>query len=101
MSHEYPLTMKPCFQAELLALEPRYSHQVLEKLNLLASDPRPDGSAKKRLKHVDGTIFRLRCGDFRIVYTFDLDSRIRARLKSHKRSRWLESCGSRPLGHYP
>ncbi|MBI5445712.1 MAG: UvrD-helicase domain-containing protein [Deltaproteobacteria bacterium] len=63
--------MKPTFQTEWLALPPKVSHQVLEKISLLAQDPRPDGFTKKKLKHLDGKLHRIRCGDYRIFYTYE------------------------------
>ncbi|WP_160295249.1 3'-5' exonuclease [Geobacter sp. OR-1] len=63
--------MKPTFQAEWLALPPKISHQVLEKLSLLTQDPRPDGVGRKKLKDFGGKLHRMRCGDYRIFYTFE------------------------------
>jgi len=55
----------------LLALPPKETHQVLEKINLLVQDPTPDAKVKKQLKHMNGRLHRLRSGDFRIFYTFE------------------------------
>lgn len=71
MSTGWLTTMKPTFQTEWLALPPKTSHQVLEKIGLLAQDPWPDGKIKKKLKHFGGKLHRLRCGDYRIFYTYD------------------------------
>jgi superfamily I DNA/RNA helicase/mRNA-degrading endonuclease RelE of RelBE toxin-antitoxin system len=63
-------TMKETFQAEWLALPPKESHQVLEKINLLTKDPRPDGNLKKQLTHINRQLHRLESGNYRIFYTF-------------------------------
>jgi len=64
-------TMKPSFQTEWLALPPKDSHQVLEKISLLAQDPHSDAKVKKQLKYLNGNLHRIRSGDYRIFYTFD------------------------------
>uniref|UniRef100_B8HYW2 DNA 3'-5' helicase n=1 Tax=Cyanothece sp. (strain PCC 7425 / ATCC 29141) TaxID=395961 RepID=B8HYW2_CYAP4 len=64
-------TMKPTFQTEWLALPPKESHQILEKINLLTYDPTPDAKVKKQLKYMGGKLHRLRSGNYRIFYTFD------------------------------
>jgi mRNA-degrading endonuclease RelE of RelBE toxin-antitoxin system len=54
----------------LRALSRKEEHQVLEKLKILELDPSPDGKAKKKLTHVGDDLYRLRCGDYRIFYTY-------------------------------
>jgi superfamily I DNA/RNA helicase/mRNA-degrading endonuclease RelE of RelBE toxin-antitoxin system len=71
MSTQWLTTMKPSFQVEWLALPPKESHQVLEKINLLAQDPTPDAKVKKQLKYLNGRLHRIRSGDYRIFYTFE------------------------------
>lgn len=71
MSEKWLTTMKPTFQTEWLALPPKESHQVLEKIALLATDPTPDAKVKKQLKYLGGKLHRLRCGNYRIFYTFE------------------------------
>jgi mRNA-degrading endonuclease RelE of RelBE toxin-antitoxin system len=63
--------MKPTFTTELLGLPHKETHQVLEKIKLLEQDPKPDAKVKKLLKYLDGDLFRIRSGDYRIFYTFD------------------------------
>jgi len=63
--------MKPNFQTQWLALPPKETHQVLEKIALLTQDPTPDAKVKKKLKYMDGKLHRLRSGSFRIFYTFE------------------------------
>lgn len=71
MSELWLTTIKPSFQAEWLGLPPKESHQVLEKVGLLIRDPLPDGKVKKSLKSFGGKLHRIRCGDYRIFYTFE------------------------------
>ncbi len=71
MSTEWRITQKPDFFKALLALKPKETHQVLEKINLLAQDPTPDAKVKKQLKYMNGRLHRIRSGDFRIFYTFE------------------------------
>ena len=44
--------------------------QILEKIEVLRDDPKPHGSLKKKLHGYRGDIYRLRSGDFRIIYTY-------------------------------
>ena len=70
MSGEWLLTPTSAFFTMWRALPNKESHQVLEKIKLLEQDPSPDGKAKKQLKYVNREVFRLRCGDYRIFYTY-------------------------------
>ena len=71
MTTEWRVTQKPDFFKALLALSPKETHQVLEKINLLVQDPTPDAKVKKQLKHMNGRLHRIRSGDYRIFYTFE------------------------------
>ncbi len=71
MTTEWRITQKPDFFKALLALPPKETHQVLEKINLLAQDPTPDAKVKKQLKYLNGRLHRIRSGDYRIFYTFE------------------------------
>src|SRR5437016_2245978 len=70
MTTTWLTTMKPSFTNEWLALPPKEAHQVLEKIALLTQDPTPDAKVKKQLKHIDPKLHRIRCGAYRIFYTF-------------------------------
>ena len=71
MSTEWLSTSKPSFHTALLALPPRETHQVLEKIALLLQDPTPDAKTKKLLKHIgEHQVCRLRSGNYRIFYTY-------------------------------
>lgn len=64
------MTPTPAFLAAWRALPHKEVHQVLEKIKILEQDPAPDGKAKKKLTHVGDDLFRLRCGNYRIFYTY-------------------------------
>lgn len=68
---EWKLTLKPNFLNEWDALPPKEVKQVHQKLKLLTEDPLPDGHTKKRLKHHEGGLCRIRSGDYRVFYTFE------------------------------
>ena len=70
MSTDWKTTMKPNFTAELMGLPAKEVHQVITKIHALVQDPRPDAKVKKLLKHSGPPLHRLRCGDYRIFYTF-------------------------------
>jgi superfamily I DNA/RNA helicase/mRNA-degrading endonuclease RelE of RelBE toxin-antitoxin system len=70
MSGEWLLTPTSAFFTMWRALPNKESHQILEKIKLLEQDPTPDGKAKKQLKYLNREVFRLRCGDYRIFYTY-------------------------------
>ena len=70
MSGEWLWTPTAAFLTMWRALPNKESHQVLEKIRLLEQDPAPDGKAKKQLKYVNRDVYRLRCGDYRIFYTY-------------------------------
>ena len=45
----------------------KFRKQIQESVNSLSTDPSPDGL--KKLKGFKDPIYRIRCGDYRIVYT--------------------------------
>lgn len=66
----FELIQKPTFLNQLLAIPPEHMQQILGKIQLLADDPSPRGKLKKKLHGYKGKIYRLRSGDFRIIYTY-------------------------------
>jgi superfamily I DNA/RNA helicase/mRNA-degrading endonuclease RelE of RelBE toxin-antitoxin system len=72
MGNEWLWTPKPSFLSAWRALPPKETHQVLEKITLLEQDPMPDGKAKIQVKrkYQGKTVYRIRCGAYRIFYTF-------------------------------
>lgn len=69
----YTIVHKPTFTNQLLALPPKEITRVIEKARILESDPAPHGDLKKKLHHTKGNVYRLRQGDYRIVYTYGPD----------------------------
>lgn len=65
------ITFRPSFQSEWLALPFKEVQQIGDKIQMLAADPLPDGKVKKRLRHMERGLCRIRSGDYRIFYTFD------------------------------
>lgn len=63
------ITIKPTCMRELLSFPADRTTVLWEKINLLVSDPLPDGKVKKKLKGGDG-IYRLRVADYRVFYQF-------------------------------
>lgn len=59
---------------DLLRLSLRDRHQVANKIDLLASNPRPSGC--KKLKGQSEELWRPRAGDLRILYAIDDHVRI-------------------------
>lgn len=66
----YELVQKPTFLNQLRAVPAKELHQVLAKVELLQKAPQPDGKNKKRLVGYKGAVYRIRSGDYRILYTF-------------------------------
>lgn len=63
------ITIKPTCMRELLAFPADRASVLWEKINLLVTDPLPDGKVKKKLQGSDG-IYRLRVADYRVFYQF-------------------------------
>lgn len=66
----YELVHKRTFQNQLLDLPKEQVVLVLEKVDLLRDDPAPDGKLKKKLHGYKGDVYRLRSGDYRIIYGY-------------------------------
>jgi len=66
----FEIIHKPTFTNQLLAVPKERVIQILEKIEVLRDDPKPHGSLKKKLQGYKGDIYRLRSGDFRIIYTY-------------------------------
>src|SRR5690348_14678137 len=71
MKAQWQTVMKPAFLNDIKKLQPREIHQVMEKINVLAQDPQPDGKQKRHLLHCSGGLCRIRAGDYRIFYTYN------------------------------
>jgi superfamily I DNA/RNA helicase/mRNA-degrading endonuclease RelE of RelBE toxin-antitoxin system len=66
----FEIIHKPTFTNQLLAIPKERVLQVLEKIEVLRDDPKPHGSLKKKLHGYKGDVYRLRSGDYRIIYTY-------------------------------
>ena len=71
MSTDWKTTMKPSFLVELNALPAKEMQQVMAKIQTLVEDPRPDGHMRMQLKYIGHRLHRLRCGNYRVFYTFE------------------------------
>ncbi len=63
----YQINIKPSAEREMRALPPHVLRRVDAKIRSLADDPRPHGCIK--LAGMEG--YRVRVGDYRIIYTVD------------------------------
>lgn len=63
------LVVKQTFMNQLLALPPNEMPHILEKVKLLKDDPMPQGNLKKKLTGYKGNVYRLRVGNYRVLYT--------------------------------
>ena len=91
MSTDWKITMKPSFFAELMALPAREMQQVMAKIQMLVQDPRPDGNVKMQLKHIGHRLHRIRCGNYRVFYTFESPFVSLLALRRRKRDTYDES----------
>ncbi|KAM3095580.1 UvrD-helicase domain-containing protein [Phormidesmis sp. 146-35] len=66
----FEIIHKPTFTNQLLAIPKERVLQILEKIEVLRDDPKSHGSLKKKLHGYKGDIYRLRSGDYRIIYTY-------------------------------
>ncbi|GAC1400419.1 MAG: 3'-5' exonuclease [Ktedonobacteraceae bacterium] len=65
------ITIKPSLLNDIIALPQKEARQINTKIHQLMQDPMPDGKTKKHLKHIPGKFHRLRCGDYRVIYTYN------------------------------
>lgn len=62
---KYRVDMRRSAQRELKRLPGRTQSQILDRADALADDPRPPGCVKM---HGTKHIYRIRCGDYRVIY---------------------------------
>src|SRR5947209_20340128 len=74
MTTQWQISMKPVFLHGVIALAAKELHQVMAKVDMLVQDPLPDGKVKKQLTHLPGKPYRIRSGDYRIIYTLEKQS---------------------------
>ena len=64
---KYTVYLKRSAEKEIDALPEKIYKRVIEKILALRENPRPSGCRKL----ISGTGYRLRVGDYRIIYTID------------------------------
>lgn len=65
------LTPAATFMREILAIQADQVGRITKKLNVLLQDPTPDEKSRKKIRGTDQPLYRMRCGDYRVFYTFD------------------------------
>ncbi len=67
MSAPYTVQVERKVQKAIQRMHPRVARQVRDVISALATDPRPDGVKKGTNK----PWYRVRVGDYRVLYTID------------------------------
>ncbi len=70
----YQITVKPSARKELRKLPSYIATPIAKKIDSLAKDPRPEGC--KKLVNNKDELWRVRVGDYRILYAIDDEIRI-------------------------
>lgn len=70
---EYSITFARSARRELERLEPSLAQRILARIEELATEPRPAGCRK--LQGGSG-LWRLRVGDYRVIYSVDDDEQL-------------------------
>jgi mRNA interferase RelE/StbE len=65
---EYAITFARSARRELEVLNASIVRRVISRINGLSQDPRPSGSRKLQ---GEANLWRIRIGDYRVVYTVD------------------------------
>lgn len=63
----YSIQIKKSVLKELKQISPPYNKNIIEAIDSLALNPRPEGVKKLR----DQETFRIRVADYRIIYTIE------------------------------
>jgi len=67
---KYQLITPPTFLNELLDLPGKIQKAVMQKIKVLESNPVSEQGDIKKLKHTEPPLYRIRIGDYRLIYTF-------------------------------
>ena len=70
---EYALLIKPSAESQMNKLSSSMRAKIVEKLEKLTEDPRPNGAVKLKGPH---NFWRIRVGDYRVIYSIDDATRI-------------------------
>ena len=65
---DYSITFARSARKELEALPSEIGGRILRKITLLATSPRPSGVKKL---HGEDNLWRIRIGDYRVIYEID------------------------------
>ena len=65
---EYSVTFARSARKEMEKLPPQIAERILDRVETLAANPRPAGSLKLKGKV---NLWRIRMGDYRVVYEID------------------------------
>lgn len=69
----YTIEISGAASSFILKLSKKDRSRVEERIESLAGDPRPHGSTKLKLSKDKGALYRIRSGNYRIVYTIKDD----------------------------
>ena len=69
----YEIVFARSARKELQAVSMTVAERIMEKIELLASNPRPSGCKKLRGQ---SSSWRIRVGEFRVIYSIDDNSRV-------------------------
>jgi len=70
---EYTVTFTRSARRELEALDPTLVTRLVRRIEALATTPRPSGCRKLRGSN---NLWRIRVGDYRVIYTVSDDERL-------------------------
>ena len=65
----YSIVISEAALKQLIKIPTSFGNKIEKKINSLAENPRPVGT--KKLKGKDEDLYRIRVGDYRIIYTID------------------------------
>ena len=72
MKQRYKIEFHKRYLKDLEKIPQVFRKNIREKVSELASDPRPDG-CKKLQGSKESPFYRIRCGDYRVVYAINDD----------------------------
>ena len=67
---KYRIEFNKAFLKDLKKIQVKYRNKILKKIDALADNPRPDG-CKKLQGSSSPALYRIRCGDYRVIYTIE------------------------------
>lgn len=69
----YEIVFARSARKELQAVSTTLAERIIEKIELLASNPRPSGCKKLR---GHSSLWRIRVGEYRVIYSIDDNNRV-------------------------